>query len=123
MGRYIFHNIGCTTGTSTGGCSWANGPIKWGSTVVQKVSYQYIDVQCYDSGNAEVAKWPITSSNPDRRDADPNQPVRTAGTPATSSPFGNSANVPSGPDSGSIGNTVSLKFSLFVGLMFAFVCL
>lgn len=69
---------GCAGGPG-GTCNWADGPIQWGSATSFTAAFASIDVQCYDSSNLPVSKWPAGPSNPDRLDADPSQPTTASG--------------------------------------------
>ena len=58
-----------------GTAQWAGGPIPWQSVSGNSIvtSYANIDVQCYDSNNRPVPKWPLTA--PDYKTASPSQPT------------------------------------------------
>ncbi|KAI8915808.1 concanavalin A-like lectin/glucanase domain-containing protein [Gorgonomyces haynaldii] len=86
----------CTDGQG-GTCSWASGPISWPASNALTALYQSIQIECYDSNDNIVPKWPLDSSNPDRKEAPSDQKTQAAGPLVTivpTKPGGNGAEQP-----------------------------
>ena len=43
---------------------WTGGPVDWNKTPKATVQFDYFDIQCYDSNNNPVPKWPLDSPDP-----------------------------------------------------------
>lgn len=59
--------------SSAGTSQWAGGPVPWASNPSLSAVYESITIQCYDSNDNPVPKWPLDARNPDMLQDPPNQ--------------------------------------------------